>query len=163
MTEFHYSSLAIVLSIVLVAAVFAQEPTNCQTCHGDKDLAVSDSAGVERSLFVDIEKMAASVHAGFDCVTCHPDVKEIPHSEQLAPAACQTCHDIAGAELTESVHGKASDGDAPACGSCHGSPRFARQPIRFRSCIRAGSPLPVGIVTPTPRLSKSIKYPSKIR
>ncbi|MGH7597107.1 MAG: hypothetical protein ACREOI_12190 [bacterium] len=84
-------------------------------------MAMTDSAGVERSLFVDVEKMANSVHAGFDCVTCHADVKEIPHAEQLAPAACQTCHDIAATELTESVHGKVSDGDAPACGDCHGS------------------------------------------
>lgn len=123
--EFQHSWRTIILSFVLasgiVTATFAQEPIDCQTCHGDKELVVTASAGVERSLFVDAEKMASSIHTGFDCVTCHADVKAIPHAEQLAPAACQTCHDLAATELTESVHGKASDGDAPTCGNCHGS------------------------------------------
>jgi len=116
--QFHFS---FILLLGMATTAPAQEPSDCQSCHSDKELVVVDSAGVERSLFVDAEKMANSVHAGFECSTCHADVKEIPHAEQLAPAACQTCHEVAATELTESVHGKASDGDAPACGDCHGS------------------------------------------
>ncbi len=116
--QFHFS---FILSLGMASTASAQEPTDCQSCHGDKKLVVADSAGVERSLFVDVEKMANSIHAGFDCVTCHADVKEISHADQLALASCQNCHEVAATELTEGVHGKASDDDAPTCGNCHGS------------------------------------------
>lgn len=96
--------------------------SDCYSCHGDTSLVVSDSAGVVRSLFVDEKSTAHSIHAGFDCVTCHAEVKEIPHAEQLAPAACATCHEDAIIEVAASVHGKAeASSDAPTCGDCHGS------------------------------------------
>ncbi len=110
----------------MAITVFAQEPTDRQSCHGDKDLVVTDSSGVERSLFVDVTKMDNSVHAGFECVTCHADIVEISHAEHLAPAACATCHESAMEEVAESVHGKsqaagAASPDSPTCGDCHGS------------------------------------------
>ncbi len=99
---------------------------DCLACHSDTALVVTDNAGVRRSLFVDAAKMENSVHAGFDCVTCHADIKETPHAERLAPAACGTCHDNAVTEVAESVHGKApmeggALSDTPTCGDCHGS------------------------------------------
>lgn len=96
--------------------------SDCLSCHSDSALVMTDSTGAERSLFVDAAKMDHSVHAGFDCVTCHADIKETPHAEHLAPAACGTCHDAAITELAESVHGKSeASADAPTCGDCHGS------------------------------------------
>ena len=95
---------------------------DCLVCHSDTSLVVTDSTGAARSLFVDAAKMEHSVHAGFDCVTCHADIKETPHAEHLAPAACGTCHENAIAELAESVHGNSEASvDAPTCGDCHGS------------------------------------------
>jgi len=118
-TRFH---CALILWLGIAARAFAQDPLDCQSCHGDKDLAVTDSAGVSRSLFVDAAQMEHSVHPGFDCVTCHADIKEIPHAERLAPAACGACHEDAITELAESVHGKSeASADAPTCGDCHGS------------------------------------------
>ena len=96
--------------------------SDCFVCHSDTALVVTDSTGAARSLFVDAAKMEQSVHAGFDCVTCHADIKETPHAEHLAPAACGTCHEASVTELAESVHGKSeASADAPTCGDCHGS------------------------------------------
>jgi hypothetical protein len=109
------------------ATVKAQtETADCQACHSDPELMVTDSTGAKRSLFVDVAKMENSVHAGFDCVTCHADITEIPHTERLAPAACANCHEAAVEEVVVSVHGKsqatgAASPDAPTCGDCHGS------------------------------------------
>jgi hypothetical protein len=96
--------------------------SDCLSCHGDTSFVVTDSTGAERSLYVDAAQMDNSVHAGFDCVTCHADIKETPHTERLAPAACGACHEDAITELAESVHGKSeASSDAPTCGDCHGS------------------------------------------
>jgi len=117
--------------ILLIISVFpstslAQTNEDCLACHSDSGLTVTDSTGAERSLFVDAGKMENAVHAGFECVMCHVDATEIPHSEKLAPAACATCHEDAVNELAESVHsGVSSEGtpipDTPTCGDCHGS------------------------------------------
>ncbi|MEK7727659.1 MAG: hypothetical protein AAB354_04555 [candidate division KSB1 bacterium] len=120
------------LQIVFVQALFAvialpswawAQTTNsdCYSCHGDTSLVVTDSAGVARSLFVDEKNAEHSIHAGFDCVTCHADVKEIPHAEKLAAAACATCHEDAMTEVAASIHAKNGSPDTPTCGDCHGS------------------------------------------
>lgn len=114
-----------ILFILLVLSATSRAQignSDCLACHSDSSLTVSDSTGTTRSLFVDATKMERSVHAGFDCVTCHADIKETPHAERLAPAACGTCHEDAITELAESVHGKSeASADAPTCGNCHGS------------------------------------------
>jgi hypothetical protein len=122
--EFHRLCLLACFAILMLPAQSWAQVTNadCISCHGDTSLVVSDSAGVARSLFVDETSTAHSIHAGFDCVTCHADVKEIPHAEKLAPAACAACHEDARSEVAASVHGKAeASSDAPTCGDCHGS------------------------------------------
>lgn len=120
----HYLDWAIGFFILILPAVSRAQTGNsdCLVCHSDTSLVVTDSTGAARSLFVDAAKMDHSVHAGFDCVTCHADIKETPHAERLAPAACGTCHENAITELAESVHGKSeASADAPTCGDCHGS------------------------------------------
>ncbi len=121
----HYSLAPLVLSLLLLAtADFAQAQDDCLSCHGDSAFVATDSAGVEHSLFVDAAKMEHAVHAGFDCVTCHADAKEIPHAEKLAPAVCGDCHPDALAEVGESVHARlegAASSDTPTCSDCHGT------------------------------------------
>ncbi len=123
----HISDAILIVLFLSTAPSWAQIGDNdCLSCHSDSTLTVTDSSGVERSLFVDVAKMENSVHAGFECVTCHADIAEIPHAENLAPAACATCHESAVEEVAVSVHGKsqatgAASPDAPACGDCHGS------------------------------------------
>ncbi|MDZ7289081.1 MAG: cytochrome c3 family protein [candidate division KSB1 bacterium] len=122
------SVFSIVLFMIILPTVSGAQIGNsdCLTCHGDTALVITDNSGMQRSLFVDVTKMENSVHAGFDCVTCHADITETPHAENLAPAACGTCHENAVTEVAESVHGKAPKeggalSDAPTCGDCHGS------------------------------------------
>ncbi len=123
----HFRILFLALICVFHASLArAQEAMDCFSCHADTGLVVSDSTGATRSLFVDAKQMENSIHAGFDCVTCHADIKEIPHPEKLAPAACATCHADAVPEIAASVHGinavtGAVPADAPTCGDCHGS------------------------------------------
>ncbi|MCK6562830.1 cytochrome c3 family protein [candidate division KSB1 bacterium] len=111
----------VLLMLSLAKPAAAQEEMDCLMCHGDESLTTTDSTGREHSLFVTPGHLENSVHAGFDCVTCHADVTEIPHAEKLAPAACQTCHEDAVADLAESVHGLPQIADAPTCSDCHGS------------------------------------------
>ncbi len=120
----RWSRLAYFFFIVaLMPAMAWAQITNsdCYTCHGDTSLVVTDSAGVARSLFVEEKSTEHSVHAGFDCITCHADVKEIPHAEQLAAAACATCHEDAMLEVAASIHAPNGSADTPTCGDCHGS------------------------------------------
>jgi hypothetical protein len=119
---------AILIALLLTAAPSWPQIGNsdCLSCHSDTSLVVSDSSGAEHSLFVDAAKMDNSIHAGFECVTCHADIAETPHAEHLAPAACATCHESAVEEVAVSVHGKsqatgAASPDTPTCGDCHGS------------------------------------------
>lgn len=87
--ELHRFFLLVVFAISILPAWSRAQVTNadCISCHGDTSLVVTDSAGVAHSLFVDEKSTEHSIHAGFDCVTCHADVKEIPHAEKLAVAA----------------------------------------------------------------------------
>ncbi len=132
--QYIMSAILFVL-FLLPASIWAQTgDSDCLACHGDKDLVTTDSTGVERSLYVDAAAMENSVHAGFECVTCHVDVVAESHPEgsRLAPAACGTCHEDAVTEVAESVHGKASlEGEAlsdvPACSDCHGSHEIRAQ------------------------------------
>jgi hypothetical protein len=123
----YFIGATLIVLLISAAPSWAQiGDSDCLSCHSDSALTVTDSSGVERSLFVDVAKMENSVHAGFECVTCHADVAEIPHAEHLAPAACATCHESAVEEVAESVHGEsqaagAASPDVPACGDCHGS------------------------------------------
>jgi len=119
--------LLLFLLVFVKPAIAQQEEVDCLVCHGEESFATSDSSGRERSLFITPGHLENSVHAGFDCVTCHVDVTEIPHAEKLAPAACQTCHEEVVADLAESVHGRPQITDAPTCSDCHGSHDIRQQ------------------------------------
>lgn len=100
----------------------------CLGCHG----AEGFDDGQGRSLFVGAEALAASVHAGFSCNTCHTDAKSVPHEKlQRVPLdICAGCHTEQVSEYRESVHGKArAQGatDAATCRDCHDSPHVARK------------------------------------
>ena len=122
-----YSCAAIGLLTCLlgmpVGTAYAQEDDECLFCHGEADFSVETEGGATRSLFVDPETFAASMHGQNGCVSCHADIEEIPHPEDLAPVDCSVCHDQA-VEYAQSLHGTAeANGDAlaPHCWSCHGA------------------------------------------
>lgn len=97
---------------------------DCQSCHGDRELTTKPTPdSPARTLWVDTQALAASVHADFECVDCHPDASEAPHPDPPAAASCESCHPDAQDAVAGTVHGKAlanGDPSAPHCGDCHG-------------------------------------------
>lgn len=66
-------------------------------------------------------QLAASVHKGFDCTTCHNDEK-LPNKKNV-PEICGQCHTQVLNEYQQSIHGIAvakGNPDAPSCTDCHG-------------------------------------------
>jgi cytochrome b subunit of formate dehydrogenase len=73
------------------------------------------------SVQVDPTDLARSVHAGLGCITCHADVREIPHPTRLAAVRCASCHAEVARNLETSAHGRLSSGVGNrACLGCHG-------------------------------------------
>ncbi len=117
-----------ILALVFVQPAHAQENSVCLKCHATEGLKLERN-GREVPLFVDEERLAQSVHAELDCISCHmalDGVDEYPHEKDLERVACGECHDDdndAIAAYWESTHGRlveAGDPDAPHCQDCHG-------------------------------------------
>ncbi|MCZ7583204.1 MAG: cytochrome c3 family protein [Deltaproteobacteria bacterium] len=78
----------------------------------------------DRTLEVDKESFAKSVHKDLDCTNCHADIDEVPHKAVLAAVDCGSCHTEIGALYHKSVHGKLvgkGNGKAAGCADCHGA------------------------------------------
>jgi cytochrome b subunit of formate dehydrogenase len=104
--------------IVLAAAL---SDGDCLACH--EDPALTSEAG--RSVHVPKAAFDASVHAASGCLSCHEDVKALPHGKVAKPD-CAACHSDAQDALTKGIHHV--DG-GPTCTSCHGSPHAIRAPV----------------------------------
>src|ERR1051325_4945955 len=67
---------------------------SCMECHGDKTLTTTNAASKEVSLFVDLGKLAASVHKTNTCASCHTDItsKHPDDNIRAKPANCTGCH-----------------------------------------------------------------------
>ena len=102
----RFRFLAKALSVVFLVCTWttgalAIDNEACMECHGDDTLRRTSSTGMKASLYVDGEKFKYSVHnvSGITCVDCHADItelnmdNEVPHSVNLAPVACQNCHE----------------------------------------------------------------------
>lgn len=104
--------------------LLAQTSSECQECHGDPEFSTESTEGITRSLFVDGDIFANSMHGDFECIDCHADISELPHEESLEKVDCLICHEEAGQEVDESVHGRElgeKSPDSPACADCHGT------------------------------------------
>jgi len=104
-------------SIIMIAATGAWalsgEAATCMACHAYASMAP----------VVDLGTMDASVHASFDCTTCHPGASKRPHDMSTVKADCATCHSGEQADYAKGVHGQATaqgDTQAATCTSCHG-------------------------------------------
>jgi nitrate/TMAO reductase-like tetraheme cytochrome c subunit len=113
-----------VLSLAAWAPVAAADNDSCMACHDDRELVRAGDHRSGSSLFVDGKTLDASVHAGTDCVDCHPDADtEEEHPARLQAAACAACHEDEQAQYAGSLHGLAlarGMADAPTCADCHG-------------------------------------------
>ena len=108
-------------------AASADEPIKnsaCMECHGDKTLTKTNAAGKEVSLFVDLTKLAASVHKTNLCASCHVDITSKHPDDEVAaqPVNCKGCHEKQSESYGASVHGlalaKGQKGSA-TCSDCH--------------------------------------------
>jgi cytochrome b subunit of formate dehydrogenase len=66
---------------------------------------------------------ASSAHGGNLCISCHNDIRELPHPEKLNKVQCANCHRIEAEVYNSSDHGKAVQSNVPAatCTTCHGA------------------------------------------
>jgi formate dehydrogenase gamma subunit len=139
--------LALILFLGAAASTDAEPgsvpPSNssCMDCHADKTLTTTNAAGKEISLFVDLAKLARSVHKTNNCVSCHLDItSKHPDDNLLAkPANCTGCHKAQTESYTASVHGiafKAGRADSATCSDCHDGhtvlqPASPESPLHF--------------------------------
>ena len=96
----------------------------CLECHADKTLTTTNASGREVSLFVDIAKLAASVHKTNSCASCHSDVTMKHPDDNVAakPINCARCHEKQSESYGASVHGLAvAQGEraSATCSDCH--------------------------------------------
>ena len=139
--------IAIVVSVGItsptLATSHAAELKNsfCLDCHSDKSLYTTNSAGKGISLFVDANRLAASVHKTNTCVSCHSDVT-IKHPDDnvaVRPPNCRKCHERQSESYGASVHGLAmarGQKDAANCSDCHDGhtilpPTSPESPLHF--------------------------------
>lgn len=165
--RYYRNNIGVSLQKFLLTLIFslcalpglAQDNSDCLACHEDKTMEGTIN-GKTVSVYVDAKKLASSVHADVDCVSCHTNLDgvELPHDPVPLEVDCSMCHDNATEMYSEGLHGKAHEkGDklAPTCQTCHGShdilpvkdPKSAVAPIRIPylcgSCHKEGSPVQV--------------------
>ena len=123
----------VVFALLLMAAgAFAQKKAaskpkfsnaDCLACHNDPSLT-KDENGRTVSLAVDEKKFGASIHGQmFQCVDCHTDVADVPHSKTPAKPSCAQCHAEEQKQYEAGFHAKALKagvGQAARCIDCHG-------------------------------------------
>ena len=120
------------LVLVVASAGFAQKKAapnpkfsndDCLACHSDASLTKEEN-GKTVSLAVDQKKFSASIHGQmFQCVDCHSDVKDVPHSTTPAKPSCAQCHAEEQKQYDTGFHAKALKagvGQAARCVDCHG-------------------------------------------
>lgn len=135
----------------------AQENSDCLMCHSDRTLK-GNKSGHSFSVFVDEKKLGNSVHSDVKCIDCHQDLagSDFPHTENVQPAKCNSCHEDIQTRFDKSLHGIAKsrhDNLAPTCQTCHGShdiipvkdPKSRVAPINIPyvcgSCHKEGAPV----------------------
>lgn len=102
--------------------------SECLACHNDPALA-KEVDGKIFKLHVSENSFAGSVHGSLDCVSCHSDVKAVPHDPAPAKANCSECHSAAVEEYNHGLHAKAiknGNDKAATCLDCHGDAHAIR-------------------------------------
>ncbi|MBI5624823.1 MAG: cytochrome b/b6 domain-containing protein [Elusimicrobia bacterium] len=136
----RFTLACLAASILLPAAVMADDNAECLGCHGTKDSGAP---------FVKESEFAASIHGKHLCTSCHTDASALPHPKPLAPISCKNCHRVESQIYLTSDHGRAvakGMGEAAACKDCHGhthtllNSRNLRSPVNrvniAKTCIR---------------------------
>jgi cytochrome b subunit of formate dehydrogenase len=98
---------------------------DCLKCHADPALERVSESGEHVSMFVDANRIDASVHTNMPCVKCHTDVdpRRKRPCEPSGAVDCSNCHAKIAAEYDGGGHGVAlarGEKRAPGCTTCHG-------------------------------------------
>jgi predicted CXXCH cytochrome family protein len=115
----------------------------CLSCHSNKDLELVLPSGEKRSLFVESETFARSVHGGkLRCTDCHSDISTYPHPVRsfknlrefalVYHETCKSCHFDNYTKTLDSVHyALLAKGNlkAPLCVDCHGAHNVSRPAV----------------------------------
>lgn len=117
----------VVMSIALLtsAAALGQEKS-CLECHSNLEAlrkARTDPALPLERFLVDPQVFPHSYHGKQDCTDCHFDYEQHPHPEDAETPSCVDCHEDAGEQLKQSIHGSlpaGHGGTPPTCTDCHG-------------------------------------------
>lgn len=119
----HLMVLTALLTLLLSGQALAQSNKDCMSCHKDQELT-KEVDGKQVSVFVDLKKMKAGVHADLDCIDCHKGVKdEEPHEPAPKAVSCKRCHEDEVAAYGAGRHASApkrGDNQAATCKACHG-------------------------------------------
>jgi hypothetical protein len=97
---------------------------DCLRCHNDVNLKAKSDG---HSVYVDYDKLQASIHVKIACSQCHSSVDQskLRPCEGISPKVdCASCHAEVGEEYKTSTHGKLhaqNDTNAPFCSDCHGT------------------------------------------
>jgi len=95
--------------------VFSPARSSCQQGSSNKDCLTCHNN-------FNTQEYNISAHAQDLCISCHNDIRKIPHSEKLAKVNCSGCHNIESQVYNASDHGQAVKAGTPAAGclDCHG-------------------------------------------
>ncbi len=73
----------------------------------------------ELNLAIDKKKYEEGVHADTTCISCHADIKDLPHNQRLKAVDCKECHEDSVGNLEKSAHGSKSGRQSVGCIGCH--------------------------------------------
>ncbi|MEZ4651588.1 MAG: hypothetical protein R3E97_22870 [Candidatus Eisenbacteria bacterium] len=114
-------TFAVSLSFVTFALMSAVHTTHAEMVSDDDCLSCHDGSEDDVPA-VTPAAFEGSIHEGFSCVDCHVDITEVPHDEELEPAACGECHsDMVDMYTQHGLGFVGIDPDLPTCSTCHGS------------------------------------------
>jgi formate dehydrogenase gamma subunit len=124
--RYNLPTICLVVATALMGSApsLAQSNESCLECHRAEH-AKDPFDYLKGEEGVDPVRVAASVHAGLDCIDCHTTldgVTDFPHELNLPPVNCGDCHSDVAEIYVE--HGRMSigqDPDFPKCTNCHGT------------------------------------------
>ena len=162
-----YLSVFLMLFMSCFAYTASAETFTCLACHSAMKGKIKTKAGALINVNLDSERYAASVHGGFDCLTCHKQFTSNPHAETktsnipqtiaaaagemslkakvdpVAMAACVECHEDSYKAWRQSVHARNviidKKTDGPICIDCHGSPHYITKKDTKTSLVHRGN------------------------
>lgn len=132
---------------------FSMDNEVCLECHGTRDILEmnreerlemvipapkkQEVRKGELTLYVDYEKFGVTVHRELNCIDCHTDIEDLPHSQRLGLVDCAQCHEEIVEHYDKSKHAKVSRRLCFECHNPHATTSFRKlsQQERMGICL----------------------------